>query len=124
MALSDHERKMLAQMELALAQDDPKLQSQLEGHSTAKDGKKIIFGFILIIIGFSTLLAGLISKEPVIGIAGFLIALVGVVLFQSLFTLARKGFIAGESFSSNLKNAPMSFLDRLAERWDRRQLGD
>lgn len=124
MSLSDHEWEILSKLEKQLAKDDPKLQSKLQGRSTAASGKQIILGFILFVVGFSVILAGVIAKFPLLGIAGFVMALVGLILFQSLFHLREHGFVAGDSRQRQTKRARRSIYEILEERWERRQFGE
>lgn len=121
MSLSDRDREVLNQMESSLAKEDPKLQSLLEGYSTAKNAKKIIGGFILVFVGLSIILTGVISKTPAIGLLGFVVALLGVCLFQSLFRIFSNGFIAGTDMNieANRKKRK-SFSQKMEERWERR----
>lgn len=104
MPLSDHEKRLLEEMEQALATDDPRLVSALS------DGKiapaRIGLSLLLIIAGIATLLGGLIAKVTPVGIVGFLIALSGVVTIISSISLP------------SLKAPRLS--DRLEERWERR----
>ena len=123
MSLSDRDRELLNQMEASLAKEDPKLQSLLEGYSTAKNAKKILSGFALVLVGISIILAGVISKTPLIGLLGFLIALVGVILSQSLFQIFSNGFIAGTDMNIQAnRKARKTFAQKLEERWERRNL--
>lgn len=120
MALSDRERRLLAEMEAALASDDPRLQSTLSGGDTATllrgKSSSLIKAALLILVGIATLFTGLISQIPLIGIAGFLVTLAGLVLaIRSLASPIQGVARAG-------KGAPKSggLSSRLQDRWDRR----
>jgi Flp pilus assembly protein TadB len=118
MALSDRERRLLAEMEAALASDDPRLQSTLAGGDTATLLRKApggaLAGVALIFVGIGVLFAGLISQIAPLGVAGFIVALVGLILILRAF--AAKG----------LPTAPRrarsggTLGDRLQQRWDQR----
>ena len=121
MALSDRERRLLAEMEAALASDDPRLQSTLSSGDTATilrgKSSSLIKAAALVLIGIATLFTGLISQIPLIGIAGFLVTLTGrVVAIRSL-----SAPIQGAARSGG-RGAPKSggISSRLQERWDRR----
>lgn len=123
MSLSDRDRELLNQMEASLAKEDPKLQSMLEGYSTAKNAKKILSGFTLVFVGISIILAGVISKVPVIGLVGFLVALFGVILSQSVFQIFSNGFIAGTDMNIHAnRKTRKTFAQKMEERWARRNL--
>ena len=120
MALSDRERRLLAEMEAALASDDPRLQSTLSSGDTATilrgKSSSLIKAAALVLIGIATLFTGLISQIPLIGIAGFLVTLTGLVAIRSL-----SAPIQGAARSGG-RGAPKSggISSRLQERWDRR----
>ena len=80
MPLSDREKELLAEMERALSADDPRLVSTLTGNPRAPQKKRALLGLTLVGLGLVLLLAGLISQTIPLGIAGFLVALGGVVL--------------------------------------------
>jgi hypothetical protein len=114
MALSDRERRLLAEMEAALASDDPRLQSTLSGGDTAtlirKAPGSLLLGGGLILGGIAILFTGLIAQIAPIGVAGFVVALAG--LLMALRSLSVKG--------PRVARPQRSLNDRLQERWDRR----
>ena len=81
MPLSDHEKRLLAEMEEALAADDPRLISTFKGKTPNRS--RAVVGFLLVVSGLFVLLAGLVGKTPLLGIFGFAIALGGSVLALS-----------------------------------------
>jgi predicted acyltransferase len=119
MALSDRERRLLAEMEAALASDDPRLQSTLAGGDTATILRKApggaLAGLALIVAGIGILFAGLISQVAPIGVAGFIVALTGVLL--ALRALSQKGLPNAKPRTNRARG---SFSDRLQQRWDER----
>ena len=116
MPLSEHERKLLAEMEAALTQDDPRLVSTLSGKIRTPQGSRVLVGVIALFGGMAILLAGLIAKIPAIGIAGFIISLVGAFLIISNFSAGVMKNAVGNKSSKNKK----SWGNRLEERWDKR----
>ena len=75
MPLSEHEERLLAQMEAALSQEDPKLVSAL---SQKKVKRSPILSLALIALGFTTLFIGLVMQVIIAGVIGFVIALAGL----------------------------------------------
>ena len=112
MPLSDHEKRMLQEMEAALLTEDPRLFSALSGEARPPRRKRALIGAALILSGVITLFAGLVAKTTPIGVLGFLIALTGVIaILSSLGT--RSPRIKG----ARNRNALGS---RLEQRWDER----
>ena len=87
MALSDHERRLLAEMEAALEQEDPRLLSTLTGKARTKQGSRALLGLGVLLLGLLLLISGLIAKETVIGVFAFLISLSGVILILTNLTV-------------------------------------
>ena len=117
MALSDRERRLLAEMEAALASDDPRLQSTLSGGDTATLLRKApggaLAGLALVAAGIAILFTGLIAHLTLVGIGGFLVSLVG--LLMVLRTLNTKGLAAPRA-----PKAPRNLGARIQDRWDKR----
>ena len=124
MPLSEHEKRLLAQMEEALAVDDPRLVSALTGPSKVSRNR-VLMAIALVIFGIATLFAGLtffsdLTLQMAIGLSGFLLALTGSIMMFRAFT--SPGALISTRSSGNPK-APRSnkgFGDRLQERWDQR----
>ena len=117
MALSDRERRLLDEMEAALATDDPRLESRLAGSTISVTKPRLLLGGALVALGIAVIFAGLISKNTPVGVLGFLLALSGVLtLVRSIGAIASG---AGKS-AKGPKGPRTSFSDRMHERWDRR----
>jgi hypothetical protein len=123
MALSDRELRLLAEMEQALSADDPALVSTLSG--TRRRGPGAAIGVVALIAGIATLFAGLIAQITIVGVIGFIFALVGVMVLtnaisasasngarQSLFTKRPRGKGFGKGFTKGFE-----------DRWDQRNNG-
>jgi hypothetical protein len=113
MPLSDRERRLLAEMEEALATDDPRLQSRLAGATMAPGRPRLVLGSLVTLIGIAIIFGGLISKLTPLGALGFIVALAGVLLIIRSINVAGGGKKA-------TKSARKSLSARLEERWDRR----
>lgn len=128
MPLSEHEKRLLAQMEEALAVDDPRLVSALTGPSKVSRNR-VLMAIALVILGIATLFAGLtffsdLTLQMAIGLGGFLLALTGSIMMFRAFT--SPGALISTPPGGNPK-APRSnkgFGDRLQERWDQRNFGE
>ena len=110
MALSDHERKLLAEMEAALEQEDPKLLSTLTGKARTKQSSRALLGLSILVVGLLVLISGLIAQVTVVGVVAFLICLAGVLLIITNISLN----------SGGKKVKKPGWGSSLEERWDRR----
>ena len=119
MPLSDEEKRLLAEMEAALAVDDPKLVSTLSGKARTPKKNRMFAGIALFFTGIATLLAGLVSQTVPVGIVGFVFALIGLVLVIS--NLSTKNETVTRERKSRQKPKWSATLE---ERWDRRQEND
>jgi hypothetical protein len=122
MPLSEHEKRLLAEMEQALAADDPRLISAFNGRTPSRT--RVVIGFGLILLGIFVLFGGLISKTPPLGIAGFALSLSGAVLAITnlgglMNTMASRVEGAAKPQSGNKK-----WGAKFEERWDRRNLDE
>ena len=115
MPLSDHEKRLLAEMEAALTQEDPRLVSTLTGKNRTPQSGRALIGGLVLLAGMAVLLTGLVAKTPVIGVVGFLIALSGLVLVLSNLRAPKV-----DSKGSTGKAKRKSFGSRLEDRWERR----
>ena len=116
MPLSDEEKRLLAEMEAALAVDDPKLVSTLSGKVRTPKKNRMFAGIALFFTGIATLLAGLISQTIPVGIAGFVFALVGLV-----FVITNLSGKAEVGIKERKPKQKPKWSATLEERWDRRQ---
>lgn len=118
MPLSEHEERLLAQMEEQLAKDDPRLVSTLTGGRT-RTPRSTLLSFSILLIGFVTLLGGLVSQTIPVGVFGFVIALVGI------YRLITGDRTTGKNKNNlKIKGSKSSWMSKLEQRWDNRQSGD
>lgn len=81
MPLSDRERKVLEELELDLAADDPRLAQELASGSVENRFRAgSYFGAIAFLIGVVLLIAGVASQIIVVGVGGFLLMGTGTYL--------------------------------------------
>lgn len=146
MPLSDHEQRQLEQIEQALYSDYPKLAQSVRSQDPRIHYKRrVVEAAIGFLIGVGMLLAGVISKIIPVGVGGFLVMLAcamwaltswrhmgGIVSGRGL-TVARPEGAAGGAREGRGRRrggrrrggekARLSFMERLEERWRRRQEG-
>ena len=110
MPLSDHEKRMLQEMEAAHLTEDPRLVSALTGDAKPTGRNRVLLALGLIALGILVLFGGLIAKLTPVGVLGFIIALGGVITAISS--------IAGPSLPKSPRTSSLGA--RLEQRWDKR----
>lgn len=132
MPLSDHEQRMLDQIESALYAEDPKFASSVRGGNLrAPSTRRRLQGVGLFVIGLAMLVAGvafkatMIGSFPVLSVVGFVVMFGGVVYAITGPRVAGGRGKAGPAPSSGpRKNRPKggggSFTSRMEDRFRRR----
>ncbi|AOT58475.1 MULTISPECIES: DUF3040 domain-containing protein [Streptomyces] len=126
MPLSEHEQRMLEQMERALYAEDPKFATALEGSGlrtyTRRRVYQAIAGFL---VGIALLMAGMVAQQIWISVVGFLVMLGCAVLAVTGWRKAPK---PGEQplpgaapQGRGTRQQRRSMMDRIEQRWQRRQ---
>jgi hypothetical protein len=79
--LSEHEQRLLEQIERALVDDDPKFASSVRtGDRRLRARRKLQIGALLVVVGMVVLVGGAVASSVPLGVLGFLVAFGGVVL--------------------------------------------
>ncbi|MER6087856.1 DUF3040 domain-containing protein [Streptomyces bluensis] len=124
MPLSEHEQRMLEQMERALYAEDPKFATALEGSGlrtyTRRRVYQAVAGFL---VGIALLMAGMVAQQIWVSVVGFLVMLGCAVLAVTGWRKAPK---PGEqpSGAPSARRHPRqrrSMMDRIEQRWQRRR---
>jgi Protein of unknown function (DUF3040) len=130
--LSEHEQRQLDQIERALYAEDPKFAQAVRAKDPRVHYKRrVVEAAIGFLLGVGLLLAGVISKLTLIGVAGFV-----VMLACSMWALSSWRHMSGGATGrpgqarDRRMRPPVSsrsrsrFMERLEERWRRRQERD
>ncbi|MFY9331574.1 MAG: DUF3040 domain-containing protein [Candidatus Nanopelagicales bacterium] len=81
MPLSEHEQRLLEQMEQALYAEDPKFATSLRHSSAGRASRgRAALGVIVFFVGIAVLLGGAITPLIPLGVAGFALMMVGALL--------------------------------------------
>ncbi|WP_217143159.1 DUF3040 domain-containing protein [Streptomyces sp. AC627_RSS907] len=129
MPLSEHEQRMLEQMERALYAEDPKFATALEGSGlrtyTRRRVYQAVAGFLA---GIALLMAGMVAQQVWLSVVGFLVMLGCAVLAVTGWRKAPKpgeqpvpGAGAGPQARGQGRHQRRSMMDRIDERWQRRR---
>ena len=79
MPLSEHEQRLLEQIEQGLYAEDPKFASAVR-KVRARTGqrRKIVMAVACVVLGLGMVLLGLVSKIIVVGVIGFVLIVAGI----------------------------------------------
>jgi hypothetical protein len=79
--LSEHEQRLLEQIERALVDDDPKFASSVRtGDRRLKARRKLQLGALLVVVGLAVLVGGAVTPSVPLGVLGFLVMFGGAAL--------------------------------------------
>ncbi|MFD8719483.1 MULTISPECIES: DUF3040 domain-containing protein [Streptomyces] len=124
MPLSEHEQRMLEQMERALYAEDPKFATALEGNGLRTYTRRRVYqaaaGFL---VGIALLIAGVAAQQIWVSVVGFLVMLGCAVLAVTGWRKAPKpGEQPAAGSQARRQSRPKrSMMDRIEERWQRRR---
>ena len=129
MPLSEHEQRLLEQMERALYAEDPKFATTLRSASGGKASRgRAAVGVLVLLAGVTLLMLGAILPLIPLGVAGFLVMIVGATLTY-LGLRGRPAAAAGtpNADGTQPQTAPRAarpssgFMNRLEDRWRKRR---
>ncbi|HZU47676.1 MAG TPA: DUF3040 domain-containing protein [Mycobacterium sp.] len=130
MPLSDHEQRMLEQIESALYAEDPKFASSVRGGGLrAPTARRRLQGAALFVVGLGMLVSGvafkatMIGSFPILSVLGFVVMFGGVV-----YAITGPRFPGGRDRAGSpgvprprrAKGAGGSFTSRMEDRFRRR----
>ncbi|ARP69799.1 DUF3040 domain-containing protein [Streptomyces pluripotens] len=122
MPLSEHEQRMLEQMERALYAEDPKFASALEGSGlrtyTRRRVYQAVAGFL---VGIALLMAGVVAQLILVSVVGFLVMLGCAVLAVTGWRKAPKPGEQPAGPARRQARPKRSMMDRIEQRWQRRR---
>jgi len=145
--LSEHEQRLLEQIEQALYADYPKLAQAVRARDPKIHYKRrVVYAAIGFLLGVGLLLAGVVSKVIFVGVGGFVVML-ACAMWALTSWRHMGGAVTGRTAGASRPPAGGSargqrrrrasrkdqsgraggrtgFMERLEERWRRRQEGD
>jgi len=122
--LSEHEQRLLEQMERALYAEDPKFASTLRDGSGRRGNRRhVAIGVLGLIAGLGLLVVGVAMPQQVVGVVGFVLMLGGA------FVAIRAMRAPAPEETTDEKAAPQAgkqkqsggFMNRVEDRWNRRR---
>ena len=122
MPLSEQEQRLLDEMERHLLHNDADVVSAPSG-DRALSYRNLVYGALLLLAGVGGLIVGVVLGDVwgvVVGVIGFAAMLGGVML---AVTTVRRPVSAAPRERAATQHSSASFMDRMNDRWDRRQDG-
>jgi hypothetical protein len=113
MPLSEHEQRLLDEMERSLYHNEADDVTTVGSGRVRANYTAIALGVVAGALGIALLLAGVISRLPIIGLVGFVIMFGGALL---AIAPPRRLSVRRPARATRRRG----FMDSLNERWDRR----
>ena len=121
MPLSEHEQRLLEQMERALYAEDPKFATALEGTGLRARTRRTVylaaFGFV---VGVALLMGGMVTRIWYVSVAGFVVMLGSAVLLVTGWRRAPRLGLADPRTGAPMRRRKTGVVDRMEQRWQRR----
>jgi hypothetical protein len=112
-------------MERSLYQNDADFVATVSQRRGRPNYTLLVVGLLIAVAGIATLIIGVVVRQPLVGVLGFAVMFGGALL---AFAPPRKNAAPAASSTGRAKKtgpgkSNTSFMDRLNERWDRREEG-
>ncbi|MBA2478158.1 MAG: DUF3040 domain-containing protein [Actinomycetota bacterium] len=128
MPLSDHEQRLLEQMEQALYAEDPRFASVLQGEDLrVRYRRRLVIAVLGFVAGVALLMSGLVFQVILVSVLGFVVMLVSVLVGVSAYRRSPHDG-AGQPFVAPSNVHPIGagrrkrgLMERVEERWQRRR---
>ena len=120
MPLSEHEQRMLDEIERALYQDDPKFATSVNVSRIRR--RRPILAAIAFLVGLVLLVVGVIATQSVLTL-GVIVSVLGFLVMVGsvgLFVFGQPGARAAGKAAPNTPGSSNSLSDRMEERFRRR----
>src|SRR5690554_4437212 len=120
MPLSEHEQRLLEEMERSLYSNDADFVATVSPRGTRPNYRRIALGALIALVGVIAIVTGIMIKQPLVGMIGFIVILGGALLALSS---PRSGMtqapseLGEPSRPSGKTRTGGGFMDRMNERW-------
>jgi len=124
--LSEHEQRLLDQIERALYQEDPKFASTVRSSDLRTHMRRRLRRAAIVLgLGLALMLGGVVANQPALGVAGFVVMLGALLLALSSWKRLGSG---SRGSARPARDRPVvrpsggegGLIGRLEERWKRR----
>jgi hypothetical protein len=122
MPLSEHEQRLLEEMERSLYQNDADFVTTVSPRAGKANYTVLAIGVLVALLGVGVLITGVVVHQLFVGLLGFAVMFVGVLL--AVAPPRRVTAADAERPTAGRGRAKSSsFMDDLNDRWDKRQDG-
>jgi hypothetical protein len=126
--LSEHEQRILDEIAEQLSADDPKFANSYRNRDlrTHRRRQMVQLG-VVVVVGLVLLLAGVVAKNVPLGVAGFVVMLVGASLAGATWQRLAGRRAPGQPATTGRRTPRpaatprRSIVSRLEDRWERRR---
>ncbi|MHC5796611.1 DUF3040 domain-containing protein [Lacisediminihabitans sp. FW035] len=118
MPLSEHEQRLLDEMERSLYHNDADFVTTVGSGRGRPTYRAIVIGVLVGLVGVAVIVAGVMLQLAILGVAGFVVMFVGVLL-----AISSPRRVVEEAPRPTESRSKATFMDRMNERWDKRQDG-
>lgn len=129
MPLSEQEQRLLDEMERHLLHNDADIVTAPSGDRTLSY-RNLVYGAVLLLVGIGALVAGVALggqlgavASIIVGVIGFAAMVAGVILAATPVRRVGGTPRVRNGAASKPPQSSASFMDRMNDRWDRRQDG-
>lgn len=122
MPLSEQEQRLLDEMERNLYKNEADIVETSTGPRTI-NFSRVALGLFVLVVGIGIVVVGVAVNLPIVGVAGFGVAVVGALLALSANRPAAPAHEADTrpgAAKNEKRPASGGLMDRLSDRWDQR----
>ena len=125
MALSEHEQRLLDEMERGFYQSEADVMQTGSVSRSRVNYRSLVLGIIVVLVGIGVLIGGVAAQLLWLGLIGFAVMIGGVTLMLSRGsdTVTVEDVLNGGN-SSRSGSTRESFSERAERRWDERMEGE
>lgn len=121
MPLSDHEQRLLEQIERALYAEDPKFASTVRSTDLRHyHRRRVLRGAVTCVLGLAAVVGGAVAGYVTLVAIGAIVAVLGAVLTVTAWRRMTQGDMLAHARRARAKSARPSLRARMEERWQRR----
>ena len=117
MPLSEHEQRLLEEMERSLYQNDADFVAKVGGTRARPAYRSIVLGILIAVVGIAVLVTGVFVQQPLVGI------LVAIAPGKRIAQDPDATPSSSTRGAKQGKAAQAGFMNKLNDRWDKRQDG-